>query len=560
MLGRPNSGALIRITVGPDAFFTKSGQVSIRTSTVVSRGSTRIVDVTEVQLRLAMIRAGVWLTWGICATATLYAVFTWDKPNRELILALLAVGASAGVVIPLLPTEKIVRSRYDNVFFLLWSLADVTLIALLVAADGGGSSPYSAVFFVPLVFAALFYPLPLFVVVGAADVFLYVAASSGGNDFEGALRIPIVAAALGSTAVMCAWLAQSHDRQRVLLNRLSRTDPLTDALNRRGFEERLQVEIADAVRTRQPIGLLMLDLDGFKQVNDNLGHAAGDELLTWVAGAIKSAARPMNSVGRLGGDEFAVLSPGASRHDSSEIARRVSERLSERIQVTIGVASYPEDGISLEELYHAADSELYALKYGAAEQPSGAAQLSWAATMARAVNTRMGGNGDQSRAVRFASGLARRLGWSGPDLDNISLAAMVHDVGKMPVPDRILQKPGPLEPHEYEVVKRHLVKGAEMMGRIEGLAPIAPWLRHARENYDGSGYPDGLSGEQIPLAARMLRVVDAFNAMTSERPYRPAMSMDEALAQLRRDAGRVFDPRCVVEFEAVLTAELARVS
>ena len=512
---------------------------------------------TEVQLRLAMIRAGVWLTWGICAAATLYAVFTWDEPNRGLILAMLAVGASGGVVIPLLPLEKIVRSRYDGAFFLLWSLADVTLIAILVAADGGGSSPYSAVFFVPLVFAALFYPLPLFVVVGAADVFLYIAASSG-TDFEGALRIPIVAAALASTAVMCAWLAQSHDRQRALLNQLSRTDPLTDALNRRGFEERLDAEIAEAMRSGLPVGLLMLDLDGFKQVNDNLGHAAGDELLTWVAGAIASAARPMDSVGRLGGDEFAVLSPGASRSDSGKIARRVSERLSERIQVTIGVASYPQDGITHEELYHVADRELYALKYGAAEQPSGEAELSWAATMAKAVNTRMGGNGDQSRAVRFASGLARALGWSGPELASISLAAMVHDVGKMPVPDRILQKPGPLEPHEYEEVKQHLVKGAEMIGRIDGLRPIARWLRHARENYDGSGFPDGLSGEQIPLAGRVLRVVDAFIAMTSERPYRSAMSVDEALEQLRRDAGRVFDPRCVVEFEAMLTAELQR--
>jgi diguanylate cyclase (GGDEF)-like protein len=508
-----------------------------------------------------MIRAGVWLTWGICLAATLYAVFTWDKPNRDLILELLAVAAVVGVVIPLLPQEKIVRSRYDNAFFLVWSLADVALIAVLVAADGGGSSPYSAVFFVPLVFAALFYPLPLFVIVGAADVFLYVAASSAsGTDFEGALRIPTVAAALGSTAVMCAWLAQSHDRQRMLLSQLSRTDSLTDALNRRGFEERLDAEIARSLRSGQPIGLLMLDLDGFKDVNDSLGHAAGDALLTWVAGAIASAARPIDSVGRLGGDEFAVLSPGASAHDARQIAQRVSERLSTRIQVCIGVASYPEDGIGRDELYRVADRELYALKYGAADQPPGEGQLSWAATMAHAVSTRIGGKADQSRSVRFVSGLARRLGWSGPELAHISLAAMVHDVGKVPVPDRILQKPGPLEPDEYEEVKRHLVKGAEMIGRIHGLGPIAPWLRHARENYDGSGYPDGLNGEQIPLAARMLRVVDAFNAMTSDRPYRSAMSVDEALEQLRRNAGHMFDPRCVVEFEAVLSAELERSS
>jgi diguanylate cyclase (GGDEF)-like protein len=522
---------------------------------VVSRGSARIVDVSEVQLRLDMIRAGVWLTWGICSAGSLYALFTLDQQNREAILVLLGLGFVGGVVVPLLPLEKIVRSRFDNLFFGAWSIVDMVLIALLVAADGGGLSPFAFVFFVPLVFAALFYPLPLFVIVGAANVFLYVAAS-WGTEVEGALRIPIVAGVLGSTAVMCAWLAQSHDRQRVLLSHLSRTDPLTDALNRRGFEELLDAELAESLRSGQPVGLLMLDLDGFKQVNDSLGHAEGDRLLAWVVGRVTAAARPMDSVGRLGGDEFAVLSPGASCQDCRAIAERVSEQLAERIGVTIGVASYPEDGVSREELYRAADSELYSLKYGS-EQLSGATELTWAETMAKAVQTRMGGSADQGRAVRFTSGLARRLGWTGRELANVSLAAMVHDVGKVPVPDRILQKPGPLEPEEYEEVKRHLVKGAEMVGRIEGLGAVAPWLRHARENYDGSGYPDGLAGEEIPLASRMLRVVDAFNAMTSERPYRPAMSFDEALEQLRRNAGRMFDPKCVVEFEAVLMAELA---
>jgi HD-GYP domain-containing protein (c-di-GMP phosphodiesterase class II) len=123
------------------------------------------------------------------------------------------------------------------------------------------------------------------------------------------------------------------------------------------------------------------------------------------------------------------------------------------------------------------------------------------------------------------------------------------------VPDRILQKPGPLAPGEYEEVKRHLVSGAEVLGRIEGLERIAPWLRHAHENFDGSGYPDRLRGEQIPLASRMLRVVTAFGAMTSERPYRSALPPEEALEQLRRNAGGQFDPRCVAAFEAYVMEE-----
>ena len=141
------------------------------------------------------------------------------------------------------------------------------------------------------------------------------------------------------------------------------------------------------------------------------------------------------------------------------------------------------------------------------------------------------------------------------DLASLTLAAMVHDVGKLPVPDRILQKPGPLAPGEYDEVKQHLVRGAEMVGRIEGLESIAPWLRHAHEDFDGGGYPDGLREDEIPLASRMLRVVTAFRAMTSDRPHRAAMSTDAALEQLRRNAGGQFDPRCVIAFEAYVLEE-----
>jgi HD-GYP domain-containing protein (c-di-GMP phosphodiesterase class II) len=182
--------------------------------------------------------------------------------------------------------------------------------------------------------------------------------------------------------------------------------------------------------------------------------------------------------------------------------------------------------------------------------------MTWGETLAVAVNTRMGASvEDRSPVARHARGLARRLGWTGAELATLTLAAMVHDVGKLPVPDRILQKPGPLSQDEYAEVKRHLVRGAEMVGRIEGLERIAPWLRHIHESFDGTGYPDGLRGEQIPLASRMLRVVIAFGAMTSERPYRAVMSQEAALDQLRRNAGGQFDPHCVEAFEAYVLEE-----
>jgi putative nucleotidyltransferase with HDIG domain len=155
--------------------------------------------------------------------------------------------------------------------------------------------------------------------------------------------------------------------------------------------------------------------------------------------------------------------------------------------------------------------------------------------------------------ARYAAGAAERLGWSGPDLAHVRIAAMLHDIGKVVLPDHILQKPESLNDREFEEVKRHPEVGAELINRVEGLGDIAEWVRHSHEHYDGSGYPSGLAGEQIPLGSRILLVADAFDAITSDRPYRSAQTAEEALQELRKHAGRQFDPRCVDALEQYLT-------
>jgi putative nucleotidyltransferase with HDIG domain len=153
---------------------------------------------------------------------------------------------------------------------------------------------------------------------------------------------------------------------------------------------------------------------------------------------------------------------------------------------------------------------------------------------------------EHSAAVaRHAAMIGEGLGFSEEALDSLRLAAILHDVGKIAVPEAVLRKPEPLTPAERTLVERHAAAGAEMVARIDGLAEIAPWVRHSHEHVDGSGYPDRLTGEDIPLEARILAVADAFDAMTSERPYSAAKPVDAALAELRRCAGRQFDPACV---------------
>jgi putative nucleotidyltransferase with HDIG domain len=154
--------------------------------------------------------------------------------------------------------------------------------------------------------------------------------------------------------------------------------------------------------------------------------------------------------------------------------------------------------------------------------------------------------------AHYAAAIAQRLGWTGAELAMLRMAAMLHDVGKVSVPDRILRKPGPLSLDEYEEIKDHPVAGAEIVAQIDGLQPIVEWIRHSHEHVDGSGYPDGLMGEDIPLASRILLVADAFDAMTSHRPYGAAMPPDLALEELRGNAGRQFDARCVAALEGYL--------
>jgi HD-GYP domain-containing protein (c-di-GMP phosphodiesterase class II) len=286
----------------------------------------------------------------------------------------------------------------------------------------------------------------------------------------------------------------------------------------------------------------MLDLDHFKTVNDTRGHAAGDDLLRWCVERAEETLRPMDSLGRLGGDEFAILVPGATPAETREVADRVRNALAENAAVSVGAACFPVDGTDRESLHQCADAGLYAAKDGR----DGAGDLHFASALAAAVNLRMAVPDEQTSTVpHFALAIADRLGFSDADRAMLRLAATLHDVGKVSVPDRILRKPGPLTGDEFDYVKGHPAAGAEIVAHIDGLTPLADWILHSHEHIDGSGYPHGLSGDAIPLASRVLLVADAFDAITSVRPYGIQLPSDLALEELRRGAGRQFDPACV---------------
>ena len=217
--------------------------------------------------------------------------------------------------------ERLLRSRYADAFFVAWSLSVIVLVAVARGCRRRRRSPLTFVFFCRWSYAAVFYPLRLFVPVGAADMIAFVLVADLYGDPD-PTYVAFIAVCLAISAVLCAWQAQNHDRHRERLMLVSRTDPLTGCLNRRGFEERVTAELDAAMRSGRSVALVLFDLDNFKAVNDMNGHVAGDELLCWVVEGLRQAVRPMDSVGRLGGDEFAVLAPGTGESGAEQIATR----------------------------------------------------------------------------------------------------------------------------------------------------------------------------------------------------------------------------------------------
>ncbi|MHB8532047.1 MAG: EAL domain-containing protein [Solirubrobacteraceae bacterium] len=318
------------------------------------------MDVSWLRMREATIVAALPLTAGISVLGLIYCALTWSRPNRlELVVLFLACVLSA--VPSYRMRERIVRSRWREPFFLSWTLSDFVLLIAGTLADGGTGSPLIVVFFLPVVFSSMSYPLVSVIVVGvfAVTSYLGVALAAGGSSLAYELGFSFM---LLSTAAISAWQAQNHDRQRRALGTASRTDSLTGCLNRRGFVERAEAQLRGMQRSGSRGAMLMLDIDHFKPVNDRFGHAAGDELLCWVSDTLQHVVRPTDAVGRLGGDEFAVLFVDIDPIQARLLATRIDEALSARAPSSLGLAVFPDDGADLDELSRKGDVRLYAAR------------------------------------------------------------------------------------------------------------------------------------------------------------------------------------------------------
>ncbi|HUZ95240.1 MAG TPA: diguanylate cyclase [Edaphobacter sp.] len=400
-------------------------------------------------------------------------------------------------------------------------------------------------------------------------------------------------------------LEQAH----ATIQKQALTDALTGLPNHRAVMDQLSRELERARRYDRPFSLLFFDADRFKQVNDRYGHAAGDAVLHAIGERAGHALRGGDTLGRFGGEEFVLLLPEADASDAAAVAERLRAAIAAApvvtaegeegiaMTVSIGLSTYPTDGPGETDVLSQADAAMYVAKRLGRNQVRTAAEARrmsadaqvlalWHETERREAVQREGVTAERLResatlrliysllallerrdqglsahahaVSELATALARQLGLGPQQVSRMGLAALVHDIGKVAVPDAILQQSQPLSAQERARLKEHAALGAQILEASPFLSDLMPAVRHHHERWDGSGYPDQLRGEDIPQAARIIAVAEAYDAMQRATPYRASRTAEEALSEVQRCAGTQFDPTVVQALLSVLGEQLGQ--
>ncbi len=366
-------------------------------------------------------------------------------------------------------------------------------------------------------------------------------------------------------------------------------DSVTELFNHRAIQEQLVTTLARCKRTGSSFSVVMMDLNNFKFFNDTYGHPVGDDVLRAVARGLQESCRASDLLGRYGGDEFIVVLPDTDAPGTIEACQRIKNELDSRhfepvpgtrlpIAISFGWAAFPADGDSIHELLTQADANLYSHKRGGASYLSQSAKAAKETReeLKRLKNRSEGGsfsvldalvtaidNKDHytrqhSEEVTYLSLLvAQEIGYDEAALRAVRISGLLHDVGKIAVPDDILRHPGKLGREEWEIMQQHPVFGALIVKDVPQLDHVLTGIRHHHERWDGGGYPDKLAGEAIPEMGRLLAMADCYSALTTNRPYRKGWNPEDALEEIEKCSGTQFDPRLCAVFVTVMRRELA---
>jgi diguanylate cyclase (GGDEF)-like protein len=444
-----------------------------------------------------------------------------------------------------------------------------TPLRVLAEADWGGGSTPVADGEVGLGISTLYVPLGRG---GSAQAVFQIEWADAAPRAEADIQL---LETLGMEIGVALERARLYEETREQANR----DFVTGVLSHRAIQADLEASLAARNDRGRPLALVAVDVDNFKLFNDTYGHAVGDRVLRTIADHLAVTCQGRGSVGRLGGDEFLVILPDAHSEDAFSFAQGFQAWLSEQdfrirggeripIAVSCGVAICPEDGKKRDELLATADANLYESKLRGGkivshyrdQEERVELRKKGAFGLLESLITSIDNKDHYTKAhcesmAEYAVMLGQALGHSEQVLKTLRIAGLLHDVGKICIPDRILRKPGPLTDAEYEIVKHHVVMAESLLTDLPNIEEIRAAALHHHERFDGTGYIKGLKGEEIPLLGRILGVADAFSAMILDRPYRKALPVSQALDELRRVAGTQLDPDLVEAFVRAVERE-----
>lgn len=379
-------------------------------------------------------------------------------------------------------------------------------------------------------------------------------------------------------------LMEVERKTRQELLQLADYDQLTGLYNHRYLQEKLTLTLQKAAAANLPVSFALLDIDQFKYFNTVYGYQKGDEILANIGQLLGEEIKEPCYAARYGSDEFALVFPGKEKSEAARVTSLIKEKIVSRATVSLlesertppfkaftivtGLASYPADADGVSSLVRAAENDLYRTKYS-----RGDAYLYYSIiseithlkvkeafptlqTLVALINIKDRYTfGHSERVMSYSLALAKKLSLSEEEKDTLRYGAYLHDLGKIEVESAILNKTGSLTEREWEIMKMHTILGSEIVKPLLFFQDISPIIRSHHENYDGSGYPDGLKGEEIPLPARIVRLADSFDAMTTDRPYKKALTFLQASQELQKYAGKHYDPLLVDLFlEAVKEA------
>jgi diguanylate cyclase (GGDEF)-like protein len=419
--------------------------------------------------------------------------------------------------------------------------------------------------------------------VGTVLIYLKNILTGTSTDFFLILEANVI---LITVMFIVAWFigAQTDfdNQYRLHLTKLATTDLLTGLYNYGYFQEKVTEYILNASE-RNPLGLIMVDIDYFKHYNDIHGHQAGDLLISEIGDILNTKASDTGFVSRYGGDEFVIVLPGADSKGAKQLAEDICSTIRNedypgeefqpegRITVSCGIAVCPTHARNVKDLIKYADQALYRAKNKDKNkvemyfsvfdnldvEGDEKELLNSIRTLVSVINAKDRYTyGHSERVTNHAIRLAERLDMPQEAIHFLGYAAFLHDIGKIEIDWEILNKVDPLNKKEWEIIKRHPEWGSDIVKAVEKLHPIVPVILHHHENYDGTGYPAGLKGEDIPILARIIRIADSYDAMISHRPYKKRLDASAALEEIKSNSGTQFDPELAAVFLEIIQEDI----